>query len=85
MPFCIRLAYQIELLFNNLIIHCRLINLLTNREVSQTLRINDEDQVLQKVTEDLAHVEDMLDDCLSSLTHYTGKKIVSIYEWALEL
>ena len=51
----------------------RLINFLTNREVSQSLRINDEDQVLLKVTEDLAHVEDMIDDCLASLTHYTGR------------
>ncbi len=36
------------------------------------LRISDEDQIVGKVTEDFAHVEDMLDDCLSSLSHYTG-------------
>ena len=38
----------------------------------QNLRISDEDQIVGKVTEDFAHVEDMLDDCLSSLSHYTG-------------
>ncbi len=37
------------------------------------MHIVDEDQVIGKVTEDLTHVEDMLDDCLSSMMHYTGK------------
>ena len=50
----------------------RLINFVTNRDVTQSLRVTDDDQVFGKVTEDLAHIEDMLDDCLSSLSHYTG-------------
>ena len=50
----------------------RLLNLLNNRDMLHNLRISDEDQIVGKVTEDFAHVEDMLDDCLSSLSHYTG-------------
>ena len=40
----------------------------------QNMRLVDEEQVISKVTEDLTHVEDMLDDCLSSLANYTGEE-----------
>ena len=50
----------------------RLLNFLNNKDMLSTMRIVDEDQVIGKVMEDLTHVEDMLDDCLQSLQHYTG-------------
>ena len=46
-------------------------NQLSNKE-GHAPNILDQEQSFGKLTEDLAHVEDKLDDCLASLSHYTG-------------
>ena len=52
-----------------MIVICRLQNFLHNSDMLSNMRLVDEEQVISKATEDLTHVEDMLDDCLASLAN----------------
>ena len=49
--------------------------MLSSRDPMLSPRHQDE-QLFATTSEELAHVEEMLDDCLEALSHYTGETLL---------
>ena len=62
---------------------CRLLSVISNHEHRgiSPKRVHEGDHVLNKAAESLVHTEELLDDCLSSLNHYTGHLLAHV-SWA---
>ena len=59
---------------------CRLVSVISNHDARglSTRKVHEGDHVIHKAAENLIQTEQLLDDCLSSLNHYTGHLLAHI-------